>query len=64
MNLHEIIAEILYDHLKGKHKDELSIKLANQIIEAFAQYYENLPDTLDEHKVWCTYETPLWQDDL
>ena len=51
MNLHEIIAEILYDHLKGKHKDELSIKLANQIIEAFAQYYENLPDTLDEHKV-------------
>jgi hypothetical protein len=44
MNLHEIIADIIYDHLKGKHKDALSIKLANQIIEATAEYYESLPD--------------------
>jgi hypothetical protein len=46
MNLNEIIADIIYDHLKGKHKDALSIKLANQIIEASAEYYESLPDTL------------------
>ena len=44
MNLHEIIADILYDHLKGKHKDALSIKLANQIIEASGEYYEGLSD--------------------
>ena len=44
MNLHEIIADILYDHLKGKHKDDLSIKLANQIIEASAEYYEGLSE--------------------
>lgn len=30
----EIISEILYDHLKGKHKDALSKKLAEDIIEA------------------------------
>ena len=44
MELNEIIADILYDHLKGKHKDDLSIKLANQIIEASAEYYEGLSD--------------------
>lgn len=44
MNLDEIIADIIYDHLKGKHKDTLSIKLANQIIEASAEYYESLSD--------------------
>jgi hypothetical protein len=44
MNLNEIIADILHDHLKGKHKDTLSIKLANQIIEASAEYYEGLSD--------------------
>jgi hypothetical protein len=40
MNLNEIIADILYDHLKGKHKDDLSIKLANQIIEATKKYQD------------------------
>ena len=30
----EIIAEMIYEHLKGKHKDALSLKLANEIIEA------------------------------
>lgn len=40
MNLNEIIADIVYDHLKGKHKDELSAKLANQIVEAVAEYYD------------------------
>lgn len=28
------ISDIIYDHLKGKHKDLLSKKLAVQIIEA------------------------------
>jgi|LakMenEpi03Aug12_release.lakeMendotaPanAssembly.Ray.scaffolds.fasta_scaffold2842165_2 hypothetical protein len=28
------ISEIIYDHLKGKHKDLLSKKLAVQIVEA------------------------------
>ena len=40
MDLNEIIAEILYDHLKGKHKDSLSVKLANDIIEAFENYHK------------------------
>lgn len=44
MNLNEIIADIIYDHLKGKHKDALSIKLANQIVEATAEYYEGLSE--------------------
>jgi acyl carrier protein phosphodiesterase len=44
MNLKEIIADIIYDHLKGKHKDNLSSKLADQIIEAMAGYYEGLSD--------------------
>jgi aspartate/glutamate racemase len=30
----DIISEIIYDHLKGKHKDKLSQDLAKQIIEA------------------------------
>jgi len=30
----EIISEIIYEHLKGKHKDALSKKLAEDIIEA------------------------------
>lgn len=30
----DIIAEIIYDHLKGKHKDRLSKELAEEIIEA------------------------------
>ena len=38
MELNEIIADILYDHLKGKHKDILSIKLADQIIEAIKNH--------------------------
>jgi hypothetical protein len=50
MNLHEIIADIIYDHLKDKHKDALSIKLANQIIEATAEYYENLQDPKNQGK--------------
>lgn len=45
MNLNEIIADIVYDHLKGKHKDQLSAKLADEIIEAMARYYEGLPDS-------------------
>lgn len=48
MNLNEIIADIVYDHLKGKHKDQLSAKLANQIIEAMAGYYEGLPDSPED----------------
>lgn len=44
MNLHEIIADIIHDHLKGKHKDALSMTLANQIVEASAEYYERLQD--------------------
>ncbi len=47
MNLKEIIADIIYDHLKGKHKDDLSSKLADQIIEATAKYYEDLQDFPD-----------------
>jgi hypothetical protein len=43
MDLNEIIADILYEHLKGKHKDSLSVKLANDIIEAF-QNYQKLTD--------------------
>lgn len=46
MNLNEIIADIIYEHLKGKHKDTLSIKLADQIIKASAEYYEDLPESL------------------
>lgn len=30
----DIIAEIIHDHLKGKHKDKLSIELAEEIIDA------------------------------
>jgi len=30
----DIIVEIIYDHIKGKHKDALSKKLAEQIVEA------------------------------
>ena len=44
MNLNQIIADIIYDHLKGKHKDALSMRLAEQIVEATAEYYENLQD--------------------
>lgn len=44
MNLNQIIADIIYDHLKGKHKDVLSMKLAEQIVEATAEYYEKLQD--------------------
>lgn len=47
MNLKEIIADIIYDHLKGKHKDQLSAKLADEIIEATAKYYEDLQDFPD-----------------
>lgn len=30
----DIISEIIYDHLKGKHKDKLSKDLAKQIVDA------------------------------
>lgn len=30
----EIISEIIYDYIKGKHKDRLSKDLAEQIIDA------------------------------
>lgn len=30
----EAIVEIIYDHLKGKHKEKLSKELAEQIIDA------------------------------
>jgi hypothetical protein len=52
MNLNEIIADILYDHLKGKHKDALSIKLANQIIEASAEYYKDLNEASEFFTCW------------
>ena len=38
MELNEIIADILYDHLSDKHKDAISIKLADQIIEAIKNH--------------------------
>lgn len=28
----QIIADIIYDHLKGKHKDKLSVELAESIL--------------------------------
>lgn len=28
----QIIADIIYDHLKGKHKDKLSMELAEDIL--------------------------------
>jgi hypothetical protein len=34
----DIIAEIIHDHLKGKHKDKLSIDLATQIVEELSEY--------------------------
>jgi hypothetical protein len=30
----EIISEIIYEHLKGKHKDRIAKELAEQIIDA------------------------------
>jgi predicted small metal-binding protein len=30
----DTIADIIYDHLKGKHKDKLSTELAEKIIDA------------------------------
>lgn len=30
----EIISEIIHEHIKGKHKDALSKKLAEQIVDA------------------------------
>lgn len=30
----DIISDIIYEHLKGKHKDKLSKKLAEEIIDA------------------------------
>lgn len=32
----DIISEIIYDHLKGKHKDQLSRKIAGEIVEALS----------------------------
>ncbi len=32
----DIISEIIHEHLKGKHKDALSKKLAGDIIEALS----------------------------
>lgn len=34
----EIIADVIYDHLKGKHKDKLSKDLAKEIIEELEDY--------------------------
>ncbi len=53
MDLKEIIADILYEHLKGKHKDSLSIKLANDIIEAFENYQKltDQPQYMENHEI-------------
>lgn len=32
----QIIADIIYDHIKGKHKDKLSMELAQTILEEIA----------------------------
>lgn len=37
----DIIADIIYDHIKGKHKDALSIKLAEQIVNELAELEDN-----------------------
>lgn len=29
----QAIADIIYDHLKGKHKDKLSMELAEEILQ-------------------------------
>lgn len=39
----DIISEIIYDHIKGKHKDKLSKEIAEKIIEAL---------DLDEPPTW------------
>lgn len=53
MDLNEIIADILYEHLKGKHKDSLSVKLANDIIEAFENYQKptDQPEYMENHEI-------------
>jgi acetyl-CoA carboxylase alpha subunit len=37
----DIIADIIYEHLKGKHKDALSIKLAKEIVNQLAALEDN-----------------------
>jgi len=37
----DIIAEIIYEHLKGKHKDALAIKLAEKIVNELAGLEDN-----------------------
>lgn len=34
----DIIADIIYEHLKGKHKDKLSKDLAKKIVEELKSY--------------------------
>lgn len=34
----DIIAEIIHDHLKGKHKDKLSKELAEEILSELDSY--------------------------
>lgn len=36
----EIISDILYDHLKGKHKDKIAKDLAEQILKELGEYDE------------------------
>jgi len=39
----DIIADIIYDHIKGKHKDSLSIKLAEEIVGELEALEDNNP---------------------
>lgn len=37
----DIISDIIYEHLKGKHKDALSIKLAEAIVNELEHLEDN-----------------------
>lgn len=34
----DIISEIIYDHIKGKHKDKIAKELAEQILKELKEY--------------------------